>query len=143
MRRAAQAATIGFGALAIFEAALASGAALADAAWGGSAAHLTTGQRVASAATAAFWIAAIAVVRGRAAGRAERRYRWGTWGLVALLCISSLLNLASDSGWENYLLAPVALVLAGLCGVVAFKAGSAAQGTDTSGASRDARPLAS
>ena len=64
MRRATQAATIGFAALAVFEAALAAGAPLGDAAWGGSAAHLTTGQRVASAVTATFWIAAIAVVRG-------------------------------------------------------------------------------
>ena len=61
MRRAAHAATIGFAALAVFEAALAAGAPLGDAAWGGSAAHLTTGQRVASAVTAAFWIAAIAI----------------------------------------------------------------------------------
>jgi len=126
MRRAAKAATIGFAALAVFEAALAAGAPLGDAAWGGSATHLTTEQRVASAATAAFWIAAIAVVRGRAAGRGGRRYRWGTWGLVALLGVSALLNVASESAWENYLLAPVALVLGGLCGVVAFQARSAA-----------------
>ena len=78
MRRAVQAATIGFAALAVFEAALATGAPLGDAAWGGSAAHLTIGQRVASGAAAVFWLAAIAVVRGRAAGRMGRRYRWGT-----------------------------------------------------------------
>src|SRR6188474_2281023 len=116
MRRSAQAATIGFAALAIFEAALAAGAPLGEAAWGGSAAHLTTAQRVASAVTAAFWLAAIAVVRGCAAGRVERRYQWGTWGLVAVLGGSALLNIASESAWESYLLAPWALVLAGLCG---------------------------
>jgi hypothetical protein len=133
MRRAARAATIGFAALAVFEAALAAGAPLGDAAWGGSAAQLTTGQRVASAATAVFWIAAIAVVRRRATGRTERRYRWGTWGLVALLGVSAVVNVASGSAWENYLLAPVGLVLAGLCAVVASNA---------RGAARDARPLA-
>jgi hypothetical protein len=139
MRRAAQAATVGFAALAAFEAALAAGAPLGDAAWGGSAAHLTTGQRVASAATAAFWIAAIVVVRRRAAGRSARRYRWGTWGLVALLGVSALLNVASESAWENYLLAPVALVLAGLCGIVALKARSAALGPETRRKARDPR----
>lgn len=119
MRRAAQAATIGFAALAIFEAALAAGAPLGEAAWGGSNSHLTAGQRVASAVAAAFWIAAIAVVQGRATYRAERRYRWGAWALVALLVCSGLLNLASGSAWESYLLGPVALVLAALCSVVA------------------------
>jgi hypothetical protein len=49
----------------------------------------------------------------------------GTRGLVALLGVSALLNVASESAWENYLLALLALVLAGLCGVVAFKARSA------------------
>jgi MFS-type transporter involved in bile tolerance (Atg22 family) len=142
MGRAAQAATICFAALAVFEAALAAGAPLGEAAWGGSAVHLTTGQRVASAATAGLWIAAIAIVRGRAAGRAGRRYRLGTWVLVALLGVSALLNVASESAWETYLLAPVALVLAGLCSVVAYKAGSAAHEPDGRRTSRDARPLA-
>lgn len=142
MRRAAQAATIGFAALAVFEVALAAGAPLGDAAWGGSAAHLTAGQRVASAATAAFWIAAIVVVRGRAADRAGRRYRWGPWGLVALLGVSALLNFASDSAWENYLFAPIALLLAGLCGVVAHTAPPVARGPDTRRTIRDSRRLA-
>jgi hypothetical protein len=141
MSRAAHAATIGFAALAVFEAALAAGAPLGDAAWGGSAPELTTGQRVASAVTAALWIAAIVVVRGRAAHKAERRYRWGTWGLVALLGVSGLLNAASESSWENYLLAPAALVLAGLCGVVAYEAGSAARGHDGRRAAHEARTL--
>ncbi len=143
MRRSAQAATIGFAALAVFEAALAAGAPLGHAAWGGSAAHLTTGQRVASAATAAFWLVAIAVVRGRDVGLAARRYRWGTWGLVALLGVSALVNAASESAWENYLFAPVALVLAGLCGVVAYKARSRAPGPDTPRTVHDGHPLTS
>ena len=139
MRRAAQAATVGFAALAVFEAALAAGAPLGEAAWGGSAAELTAGQRVASAATAAFWIGATTIVRGCAAGRDGRRYRWGSWALVVVLAVSALLNVASESGWETYLLAPVALVLAGLCGVVAGKAGSSRNESDTRWASRGAR----
>ena len=65
------------------------------------------------------------MVRGRAAGREERRYRWGMWALVALLGISGVMNLASESGWENFLLAPVALLLSALCLVVARGATSA------------------
>ena len=143
MRRSARAATLGFASLAFFEAALAAGAPLGDAAWGGSAAHLTTGQRVASAATAALWLVAIAVVRGRDAGLAARRYRWGTWGLAALLGVSALVNVASESAWESYLLAPVALVLAGLCGVVAYQAGFPAHGRDNSADGSRRHPLAS
>ena len=86
---------------------------------GGAHSHLTTGQRLASATAAAFWIAAIFVVRGRAAGRTERGYRWGTWAIAILLGLSALANLGSESSWENYLLAPVALILAGLCIAVA------------------------
>jgi hypothetical protein len=144
MRRAAQAATAGFAAQIAFQAALAAGAPLGEAAWGGSHTHLTTGQRVASAVAVFFWIGAIVVVRGRAAGRAERRYRWGTWGLVVVLGISGLMNLASDSRWENFLLAPVALVLAGLCIVVALAASRPAartHGSDGRPPTRDARPL--
>jgi hypothetical protein len=119
MRRAAAAATVGFAALATFQAALALGAGLGEAAWGGSHAHLPPGQRVASGVAAAFYVAAIFVVRGRAAGRAERRYRRGTWALVVVFGLSGLANLASGSRWESELMAPAALVLAALCLVVA------------------------
>jgi hypothetical protein len=119
MRRAAQATTIGLAALLVFQAALAAGAPLGDAAWGGAHAHLTTGERVGSAISVIFYIAAILVVRGRAAGREERRYRWGIWALTVILAIAGVANLASDSRWENFLLAPVAVVLAALCVVVA------------------------
>jgi hypothetical protein len=126
MRRAAQAATIGFAALMVFQAALAAGAPLGDAAWGGADAHLTTGQRVGSALSVVVYIAAIGVVRGRAAGRPERRYRWGTWTLAGIMGMSTLMNLASQSRWENYLLAPVALILATLCVVIARTRGPVA-----------------
>jgi hypothetical protein len=125
MRRAAQAATIGLAALMVFQAALAAGAPRGDAAWGGAHAHLTTGERVGSAISVFVYLAAILVIRGRAAGRDERRYRWGIWALTGLLAIAGVMNLASESRWENFLLAPVAVVLAALCVVVARGATSA------------------
>ncbi len=119
MPRATQVATIGFTGMIVFEAALAAGARLGDAAWGGAHTQLTTGQRFASAVSALFYAAAIIIVRRRAAGRAERRFRWGTWGLAVIFALAALMNLASESQWETYLMAPLALVLAALCVIVA------------------------
>jgi hypothetical protein len=119
MPRAAQAATIGFAGMIVFEAALAAGARVGDAAWGGAHAQLATGQRLGSAVSVLFYALAIIIVRRRAAGRAELRYRWGTWGLAVVFALAALMNLASESPWENYLMAPVALTLAVLCVVVA------------------------
>lgn len=119
MPRAAQVAMIGFVGMIVFEAALAAGARLGEAAWGGAHAQLTTGQRLGSAVSVLFYAAAIVIVRRRAAGRAERRYRWGTWVLAVIFAVAALMNLASESAWENYLMAPVALMLAALCVIVA------------------------
>ena len=119
MPRAAQVATIGFAGMIVFEVALAAGARLGDAAWGGTHAQLTTGQRFGSAVSVLFYAVAIIIVRGRTAGRAERRYRWGTWGLAVIFALAAVMNLASESQWENFLMAPVALVLAALCVIVA------------------------
>jgi len=47
--------------------------------------HLTPAERLGSAISVFFYLAAILVVCGRAAGREERRYRWGIWALVLLL----------------------------------------------------------
>lgn len=121
MRPAALMATIGFGALMVYQAVLAAGAPLGEAAWGGSNSELTTAQRAGSALSVAFYALAIVVVRRRAAGRTQRRYRWGTWMLAAVMSLAALANLASASPWETYLLAPVALALAVLCAVVAHQ----------------------
>ena len=85
MPRVAQVATAGLRGMIVFEAALAAGARLGDAAWGGAHAQLATGERFGSAISVLFYAAAIIIVRRRAAGRAERRYRWGTWGLAGHL----------------------------------------------------------
>src|SRR4029078_5115733 len=78
MGRASNAVTIGFGALASFQAALGAGAPLGNAAWGGAHAELTSGQRVGSGAAVFAYVAAICIVRGRAGGRGEPHYRWGS-----------------------------------------------------------------
>jgi uncharacterized membrane protein len=122
MRRATHAAMIGFAAMLAFQVALAAGAPLGHAAWGGTHGHLSTAQRVGSAISVAFYALAILVVRRRASGRTERRYNWATLGLVGILGLSALMNAASSSPWERYLLAPVALALAVLCAVVAYGA---------------------
>ena len=119
MGRVSNAVTIGFAGLAAFQAALAAGAPLGNAAWGGAHAELTSGQRVGSGAAVFAYVAAICIVRGRTAGRRERPYRWGTWVLVGILGLASIANVASESQWESYVLAPVAIVLAALCFLVA------------------------
>jgi hypothetical protein len=48
--------------------------------------------------------------------------RYGTWILVGLLTIGALMNFASSSNWERFLQAPVALLLALLCLMVARRA---------------------
>lgn len=119
MQRATRVVVFGFTALMVFQLALAAGAPLGHAAWGGDHSHLTTAQRIGSVASAVFYLLAIACVRGRAGGRTDRRYRWGTWALAALMALSAPMNLASGSRWENFLFAPIALVLAVLCAVIA------------------------
>ena len=121
MRPAALMTTIGFGSLLVYQAVLAAGAPLGEAAWGGSNSELTTAQRAGSALSVAFYALAIVVVRRRAAGRTQRRYPWGTWVLAGVLALAALANLASASPWETYLLAPAALALAALCAVVAYQ----------------------
>jgi hypothetical protein len=94
-------------------------APLGDAAWGGAHTQLTTGQRVGSGVAVFVYLAAIYIVRGCAAGGRERLYRWGTWAFVGILGLAAVANVASESPWESYLLAPVAILLAALCFVVA------------------------
>jgi hypothetical protein len=128
-RAAALAAAIGFVGIAVFQVALAAGAPWGHAAWGGGHAHLSTAQRIGSAAAVVVWTAAALIVLGRAgfwrAGRLARLFRWGTWFFAALSAIGALLNLASQSRWENLIFGPLALVLVILCIVVARTAPNA------------------
>lgn len=123
-RSAAAFAAIGFASLAVFQAALAAGAPWGHAAWGGGDAHLSAGQRVASAAAAIIYAAATLIVLGRAGiiWRARSNaalFRWGTWFLAVAMAIGAVPNVASQSRWENFIFGPLALLLAALCVVVA------------------------
>ena len=117
---AAVAAAVGLGILCLFQLALALGAPLGRAAYGGS--HpgvLPVGLRVTSAAAILVWTLAALVVLRRS-GFADLPVPpavagWGTWVVVGLLLVGVVMNLASSSPWERYLLAPYALALAGLC----------------------------
>jgi len=122
-RIAAVVAATGFGALGVFQLALALGAPWGHAAWGGDSAALTSGQRFGSAVSVFFYAAAAAVVLARGGvtrwPRSGSVLRWGPWVLTVRLAVGALPNVASQSHWENYLLGPLALVLAALCAVVA------------------------
>jgi hypothetical protein len=122
-RLAAAAAAAGFIAIASFQAALALGAPLGEAAWGGASAHLSTGLRIASATTVAVWVLAALVVLGRTGYRVSmiplRICHYGTWVLFSYLTLGTLMNLASRSNWERFLQAPIALIVAVLCLLVA------------------------
>jgi hypothetical protein len=122
-RGAAVAAAIGFAGNAIFQIALAAGAPLGHAAWGGAAAQLSTPERIGSAVAVIVWMAAALIVLGRVGlwslGKRERIFRWGTWVLVGVNGVSALANFASSSRWENLVWGPTAAVLAVLCILVA------------------------
>jgi hypothetical protein len=116
-------AAVGFVAIAMFQAALAFGAPLGRAAWGGTRSHLPPGLRIASGVAVVFWSLAAAVVLSRSGVAAtflpDAVARWGTWILVVVSAVGAVMNAASSSPWERYLWAPLALVLAVLCFFVA------------------------
>jgi hypothetical protein len=122
-RRAAVAAAVGFLAIATFQVALALGAPLGRAAWGGASVELSVGLRIASAFAVAVWVFAALVVLRRAGYRvplvASGVSRWGTWIIVGLSVLGALMNFASPSNWERFLWGPVALILGVLCLLVA------------------------
>jgi hypothetical protein len=110
--------------LALFQVALALGAPWGRAAWGGAHERLPSKLRVASRFAAIFWLVAALVVLARAGYEwspvSLDVARWGTWILVGLLVIGTLLNLASRSRLERLIQTPVAAVLAILCLIVAL-----------------------
>jgi len=122
-RAAAAGAATGFGLLAAFQVALALGAPLGHAAWGGTQEQLPSGLRIASAFAAVVFVVAALMVLSRAGYRMSPLplsvARWGIWVLVAVLTLSALGNFASSSNWERFLLGPIALVEALLCLIVA------------------------
>ncbi|MFL5791358.1 MAG: hypothetical protein ACJ76A_07625 [Actinomycetota bacterium] len=123
VRTAAIVVSVGFVGLAVFQAALAAGAPLGAAAWGGAERVLSTGPRIGSAIAAVLYLlGAFSVLRC-----AAFKVRWvpakfarvTTWIFAVILQLSAVANVASESEWERYLLAPIGLLLGVLCLVVA------------------------
>jgi hypothetical protein len=134
---AAVAAAAGFTGLAVFELVLALGAPLGRAAFGGTHTHLPAGFRIISAIAVVVWLLAALVVLRRGGYRAPlisaRVSRAGTWALTGLLSVGVLLNLASPSGWERFLQAPITAILATLCLIVARGRPQATKPAETRG----------
>jgi hypothetical protein len=122
-RTAAIVAAIGFAGIAGFRVALALGAPLGNAAWGGKHRVLPPNLRVGSAVAAAIWLVGAAIVPDRAGFDVSPIptgvERVGTWLFVGLLGLGTLMNAASSSRWERFVWAPTSAVLAVLTAVVA------------------------
>jgi len=108
----------GFVGIAAFQGAIAAGAPLGRAAWGGTHVRFPQRLRVASGVAVVVWILAALVVLTRAGFDVWLIpfgvSRWATWIIVVILPIGALMNAASRSPWERFLWAPVALALASL-----------------------------
>jgi hypothetical protein len=113
---AAVIAAIGFVVIGIFQAALALGAPLGRAAWGGAVATLPSRLRRASAASAVIWLVAAVVILGRVGieivALPDVVTSVGAWVLVVLSALGAVVNFASSSPWERFGWGPVSLVLA-------------------------------
>lgn len=125
-RIAAIAAAVGFLGMSALQAALALGAPLGHALWGGVYdGQLPLGLRITSGVAVGFYVLAALIVVGRAGFRVlplpYGLLRWGTWMLAGLMFVGTLANIASSSGWERFGLAPVTLMLALLCLFVALR----------------------
>jgi hypothetical protein len=107
-----------------FQVALTLGAPLGAAALGGvNAGELPGELRVVTAGSAIVWFAASLVVLARgnvAIAPLPRAVAWwGTWVLVCILGVGTLLNFASSSAWERFGWGPFTLVVWTLCLVLA------------------------
>ena len=115
-------AATGLGAVALFQLAIAMGAPVGRASWGGT--HdgvLPRNLRAASAVATIVWALAALVILGRAdigvlSGSVTR---WAAWVLVGVLVLGTVMNAASKSPWERFGWAPFTFALAVLCAVVA------------------------
>jgi hypothetical protein len=121
---AAIAAAVGFLAIAAFQLALALGAPLGRAAWGGAHERLPSRLRIASAVAVVIWMLAALVILQRGGVRVvallEPAAQWGPWILVGLLPLGAIMNFASSSRWERFGWGPLAAILTVLCLIVAI-----------------------
>ena len=117
-------ASIGFIAIAAFQAALALGAPLGRAAWGGQNAVIPANLRRASGVAVVVWLVAAVVILGRAGIEfvvlPDAVLIGGAWVLVALSALGAIVNFASSSPWERFGWGPLAVILALLSLVVAL-----------------------
>jgi hypothetical protein len=106
-----------------FQVALALGAPLGRAAWGGRTDRLPARLRVASAVAAVLWVVAAVVVLDHAGigpGLVPPSVTsWAIWLLAGLLAVGAVVNLASSSRWERFGWAPISALLAIGCGALA------------------------
>ncbi len=116
-------AAAGFLLIAVFQLALALGAPLGRAAWGGANAVLPVRLRRASAVAVVVWLLAAVVILGRAGLVAvplpREALTLGAWALVVVSVLGAIVNVASSSPWERFGWGPLAAVLALLSWVVA------------------------
>jgi hypothetical protein len=124
MRLVAILAAIGFLAIAAFQVALALGAPLGRAAWGGAHERLPGRLRIGSAIAVVVWVLAALIVLARGGlpviGLPSIAIEWGPWVLVGLSAVGAMVNFASTSPWERFGWGPLALTLAALCLVLAI-----------------------
>lgn len=121
---AALVASVGTIGLAIFQMLLAAGLPLGGAAFGGAHTVLPAKLRVASAFSSLVLLLAACVVlaRGGLFGSMKESVilRVAAWFFVAVFGLSAMANIASRSRWERYLMAPIGLVLAASCTILAL-----------------------
>jgi len=120
---AALLAAAGFLLIAAFQFALARGAPLGRAAYGGRSAVLSPRLRRASAVAVVIWLLAAVVILGAgnvvAVPLPDVVLGIGPWVLVVLSVLGALVNLASSSPWERFGWAPFSAALAVLSFIVA------------------------
>ena len=119
---AAVVAAVGFLVIAVFQVALAAGAPLGRAAWGGAVARLPSRLRRASAVSAVIWLVGAVVILGRVGIEIVPLpaivTTVGAWVLVVVSVLGAIVNVASSSRWERFGWGPLALLLAFLSLVV-------------------------
>jgi NADH:ubiquinone oxidoreductase subunit K len=109
-----------FSGVALFQIALALGAPLGAAAWGGAETVLSPERRVSSGVAALILILSALIVCGRA-GMMKRTRGWmrlfrvGVWVIAVQMALNTLANLASSSPWERYMMSVLTLTLCALC----------------------------
>jgi hypothetical protein len=117
-------AAAGFLVIAVFQFALAVGAPLGRAAWGGANERLPKRLRIGSAVAVAIWLFAALIVLARGGSPVVplpvTLAEWGIWVLVGLSLVGAIVNFASSSPWERFGWGPLALLLALLCLIVAL-----------------------